>query len=67
MAVQVNVQRGPLTTSRTAGIAPSSMRQAAIRRRRMTRRMRQAAEVSAWLGGSAFLSIIVVGGLAYLH
>ena len=91
MAVQFEVQRGPLAGNRSADLgrpaarpnpalsvaiplvrdvrpaSPESLRHAAIRRRRLARRARQAAEASAWLGVSAFLTLIVVGGLAGLH
>ncbi len=60
-AVVIPLFRDPDPTS------PSSLRQAAIRRRRRARRIKLAAEMSAWLGGSAFLTVIVLGGVAGLH
>ena len=38
-----------------------------LARRKLQRRLRTAAEAAAWLAGSAFLTAVVLGGLAGLH
>jgi len=74
MAVQVDVERSSAlgrphldVFDPVRQLDPSDSRFQALRRRRLARRARQAAEAGVWLAGTAGLIIVVLGGLAGLR